>query len=322
LLNNNLGFYFLLFLSNVLFAQGPYDPAAGQEGSKAIHKDFYAIERWANTCEVARGKQDISKTGSLLADYGEDNAAIGYSDGSAVSLGDSGYAILTFNPPITNTLGPDFAIFENSFSDFFLELAFVEVSSDGVNYVRFPSVSLTQTTTQIGAFGELDPTNIYNLAGKYRAFYGTPFDLEELKDSIGIDINAITHIKIIDVVGSINDAYATFDTQGNKVNDPWPTEFSSSGFDLDAVAVLGTITSIDEEQFTHKIKVFMNSDVLYVNYVSQKNEAKMQIMDVVGKQIYMGHFEHELSLSHLPSGFYFLQIVDDNQIYTSSFYRR
>ena len=87
----------------------------------------------------------------------------------------------------------------------------MEVSSDGVNYFRFPATSYTDTTVQTGSFGSTDATKINNLAGKYRALYGTPFDLEELKNENGLDVNNITHIKIIDVVGSIQNQYASRD---------------------------------------------------------------------------------------------------------------
>ena len=46
--------------------------------------------------------------------------------------------------------------------------ALVAVSSDGIHFFQFPSVSLTQTTTQVGSMGELDPTNLYDIAGKDR----------------------------------------------------------------------------------------------------------------------------------------------------------
>ena len=39
-------------------------------------------------------------------------------------------------------------------------------------------------------------------------------------------------------VGSINPLYATYDSLGNMVNDPWPTNGASSGCDLDAVGVI------------------------------------------------------------------------------------
>ena len=54
-------------------------------------------------------------------------------------LGDDGSLVLTFPAPIADGAGPDFAVFENAFSTEFLELAFVEVSSDGTNFTRFPA---------------------------------------------------------------------------------------------------------------------------------------------------------------------------------------
>ena len=155
-----------------------------------------------------------------------------------VSLGDGGQAILKFENPIINGPGWDFAVFENSFSDTFLELGFVEVSSNGNDFFRFESTSLTQDTIQIDAFGSVIPEKINNLAGKYRANYGTPFELEELSLEQGLDINNITHIKIIDVIGSIDPNIGTYDFQNNLINDPFPTPFPSSGFDLDAVGVI------------------------------------------------------------------------------------
>ncbi|MEZ4549679.1 MAG: hypothetical protein R2874_04140 [Desulfobacterales bacterium] len=51
-----------------------------------------------------------------------------------VVLGRGGSIILTFDPPVENGEGWDFAVFENSFNDFNLELAFVEVSSNGTDF--------------------------------------------------------------------------------------------------------------------------------------------------------------------------------------------
>jgi hypothetical protein len=120
----------------------------------------------------------------------------------------------------------------------FLELAFVEVSSDGQRFVRFPATSLTQDSTQIDGFGAVDATKIHNLAGKYITSFGTPFDLEDLRDSLAVDIQRVTHIRLVDVVGAIQEQYASLDHLGNRINDPWPTPFASSGFDLDAVGVI------------------------------------------------------------------------------------
>lgn len=232
---------FLFLLCGMQITEAQFDPSAGKPGSKALHADSSVFISWAKTCVVERGLYDCSDSTGLEASYGVDEDASGKADGAVVSLGDGGVATLTFKVPITNGPGADFAVFENSFSDTYLELAFVEVSSDGVRFVRFPSVSNTDTNIQVSSFGNIDPTKLYNLAGKYRAFYGTPFDLEELKDSADLNINHITHVRIIDVIGTLNDSFYTRDSKGNKVNDPYPTAFESGGFDIDAVGVIYNI---------------------------------------------------------------------------------
>ena len=212
----------------------------------AIHADSPAFVAWATGCTVERGPMRVDKPGNGLASYGVDSDALGIPGGTmdVVSLGDGGTATLTFASPICNEAGPDFAIFENGIEDaqnptlFYLELGFVEVSSDGVNFFRFPAVTNVQTETQLGSSDFMDPGQIHNFAGKYLAMYGTPFDLDDLDDNVLLDKNNVTHIRIIDVVGSIDPQYATYDSEGHPVNDPWPTAFSSSGFDLDAVGVI------------------------------------------------------------------------------------
>lgn len=240
-------------------AQGPFPPAAGQPGSTAIHKDHASFKTWASGVQIVRGWVNIADTsvyagGSNKASFGRFSEALGQAEGTSthvVSLGDAGMATLTFDRPILNGPGFDFAVFENSFSDTFLELAFVEVSSDGQRFVRFPAVSLTQTQTQLGTFDPIDPTKLHNLAGKYRQGYGTPFDLSDLADSIGLDLNNVRFVRIIDAVGSISPAHATFDSQGNAVNDPFPTPFNSSGFDLDAVGVINHGEPFRISRFDH-----------------------------------------------------------------------
>lgn len=290
---------------------GPYAPPAGKPSSTAIYKDDLDFAAWATGVTIQRGYVDINNPSMGYASYGKPENALGKANGdeynvnSVVSLGDGGVATLTFDCPITNGPGYDFAVFENAFSDTFLELAFVEVSSDGNNFFRFNSVSLTPTNTQVGSWGTLDATNINNLAGKYRAGYGTPFDLEELKNVDPLlDVNSVTHVRIIDVVGYVQPAdffgdgivnlidysifaaaylsepddenwnqdcdiaqpadniidmkdlawfvgkwlsengYASSDSQGHQINDPWPTPFFpngggyTGGFDLDAVGVI------------------------------------------------------------------------------------
>ena len=217
----------------------------GTEGCTAVRYDSSIVAAWATGCTVVRGPVDIVDPDGPRVRYGDESMAIGPATTNsqrAVSLGDGGTATLTFAEPIRNVEGPDFAVFENPFNDKFLELAFVEVSTDGERFVRFPATSLTPTDVQTDPIGSTDPTLINNLAGKYRVGYGTPFDLEELRDSAGIDINNIVYVRVVDVVGTIAPQYATRDAKGRIVNDPYPTNesgtWASGGFDLTGVAVL------------------------------------------------------------------------------------
>ncbi|GAB4374693.1 MAG: hypothetical protein Kow0075_00570 [Salibacteraceae bacterium] len=219
-----------------------FAPQAGQPGSTAMGADSAVFRDWAISCNVYRGHKNIAQPDSGRASAGTSIYATGKSDGPlTVSLGDSGIAILQFSAPFHDGPGYDFAVFENGFlqgEHAFLELAFVEVSSDGINYFRFPSVSLTDTSSQVESFGTLDATRIHNLAGKYIAGYGVPFDLADLPDTAALDKSAVSHIRVVDVVGSIDPQIGSRDSQGNLINDPWPTPFESSGFDLEAIGII------------------------------------------------------------------------------------
>ncbi len=246
---------FLLIISSFLLNRLQadiilYDGPAGTPGSKAIAHNDTRIVGWATSGIVSRGPQNIDNPSGPLAAFGVIENAFGpagTNTGAIVSLGDGGSATLTFANPIRNGLGPDFAVFENGFADSFLELAYVEVSSDSTNFFRFPSHSQTQSTTQVGAFDPIDPTLIYNLAGKYRVGFGTPFDLEELTSQNGLDVNNILAVRVVDVVGRMtaapgNLAYIpSLDSFGNIINDPYATAFSSGGFDLDGVGVIQSV---------------------------------------------------------------------------------
>lgn len=227
----------LSFAARLCLAQ--FAPAAGQPGSTALRADSSCFVNWAQRCTIQRGLKQINLADSGFASVGEAAAAVGpAASNGVVSLGDGGTATLYFNPPITNGKGFDFAVFENTFLDTFLELAFVEVSTDSLSWARFPSKSLTQTVYQTGAFGFTKPTHIHNLAGKYRHPFGTPFDLEDLAMMSNIQINQIYYVRLRDVVGSIDTTLGSKDSEGRMINDPWPTTFGSSGFDLDAVGVI------------------------------------------------------------------------------------
>jgi hypothetical protein len=248
----------LLFLKS-LYTLGQFPPGAGHAGTTAVFMDSAIFIDWAKTCQVIRGFVKISDTtftynGQNRASYGTERDALGKADNLTLSLGDGGSATLSFSTQIFNGPGFDFAVFENSLDGSFLELGFVEVSSDGVNFFRFPAVSRTQDTLQLSTFGTIDPSHINNFAGKYQVLFGTPFNLDDLTGTPGLDINHITHVRIIDVVGNLLEPYVTFDSEGNKVNDPWPTPFNTCGFDLDAVGVINGIPqSVSELNAEHLV---------------------------------------------------------------------
>ena len=230
-------------VSSTTAAAGPFAPAAGQPGSTAVANTSGDIVAWASEfSDLVRGPLDIANPGAGVASFGTGAEALGYADGvsaNVVSLGDGGRITLAFSDAIFDGPGADLAVFENGFSDTFLELAYVEVSSNGSDFARFEATSLTSTSAQVGPFAPLDPTDLNNLAGKYRAGFGTPFDLAELAGaSPAVDVNAIRFVRIVDVVGSIDPLHGTLDSIGNLVNDPYPTAFSSGGFDLDGVAAM------------------------------------------------------------------------------------
>ena len=229
----------------------PSAPAAGEAGSTAIHRSSNAIVAWAD------GYTNLLYGTDVDAEWMTPDKALGPAEGvsfEVVSLGRGGRITLTFPNGIGDRLGADFTVFENSIGDTFLEQAWVEVSSDGTNFVRFPNYS--DTPYSIGAFGELYTGWIYGLAGKYRQGYGTPFDLEELRIAYHaqlsgntdfspafataltngfplLNLNNITHVRLMDIIGD----GSALDARGSVIYDPYATVISA-GFDLDAIGVL------------------------------------------------------------------------------------
>lgn len=303
------------FLYNNSVAQ--FNPPQGVVGSTAMFKDSSAFVAWASICDITRGLQDISVTSSPYANVGDSSSAIGIAGlNGVVSLGDGGTAILQFNAPIVDASGADFAVFENSFDGQFLELAFVEVSSDGVHYFRFPATSNTDTTVQTWSFGLTDATKINNLAGKYRAEYGTPFDLADITDDAMLDKQAITHVKIIDVVGCIQAAYCSRDMNGHIINDPWPTNFGSGGFDLDAVGVIHQKTvGLNELELQH-VTMYPNpaKEVLYVS-LSEVNYS-LSVTNIVGETVFQSQRNMNttaIKLDEFNQGIYIITITAEGK---------
>ena len=309
-----------------LWAQ--FAPAAGQPGTTAMHADSSAFVAWATGCVAEPGPMNITNPGAGLAGQGwPASNVIGAPQGTmgVTCLGDGGMATVTFASPICNRPGPDFAVFENGFENaqaagmYFLELGFVEVSSDGVNFFRFPAISMVQTETQIGGMGCIDPQQIHNFASKYEAMYGTPFELDDIPDNPLLDKNNITHVRVVDVIGNIDPAYCTYDSQGHPVNDPWPTPFASCGMDLDAVGVIHDIEHFPnppqgiEENENMTISVYPNPAHDFIR-VETCHGASVQcdLYNVTGQKI-LSSTENEINVSELNPGMYFVRV---NNIYT------
>ena len=196
-----------------------------------------------------------------------------------VSLGTNNTIIVGFDVTITNGEGYDFIVFENPFeiigSDgaVFAELTYVEVSTDGINFARFPSISLTQEG------GMIFPENVENLAGVNPVFAnvdqndidpfdpsvagGDPFDLDDLIDDPAVqsglvDLNDITFIKLIDIYGD----GSCLDSMGNPIYDP--TTFGDSGADIDAISVI----NYEKYQWIGNIRIEGKNETIWDGIVS------------------------------------------------------
>ena len=316
-------FWWVVFLLSFSPAAAQYAPQQGLAGSTAISASNGIFTEWASGCVLQRGYLYIDSPSLGYVSFGDSSLALGPADYSVVSLGDSGVADLTFPALIYNGPGADFAVFENGFinpandSQAFLELAFVEVSSDGVHYVRFPAQSLTQTGTQIPASGVyMYANNINNLAGKYRSGYGTPFDLDELAGHPGLDVNHITHVRVVDVIGDIGN-HAAHDSSGRVINDPYPTKFATGGFDLDAVGVINHIPNagINYMKGDLQVSVYPNpvSGIMSVEINGSAQVFSAQLTTTFGSvlQEISGQREKgQMDISLYPAGIYYLVVRD------------
>ncbi len=210
-----------------------YPGAAETPGAVAVAADDPRVTGWATSVAAIAHGPGVGDR------WRDPAAALGPAEGTSagvVSLGPGGVLTVAFDPPLADGPGDDLAVFENGFSDTFLELAFVEVSTDGTVFARFDSAARTQDPLE--PFDESDPTALGGLAGDVRQGFGTPFDLSLLRYSAPVRtgqlrLDEVRYVRIVDVAG---DGRAT-DSWGRPIHDPFPTR-DSAGFDVDAVARL------------------------------------------------------------------------------------
>ena len=314
----------LALVPTLLWAQ--FAPEAGVAGTTAMHADSSAFVAWATGCAVERGPKRIDVPNSALASFGDETLALGKPGGTmdVVSLGDGGTATLTFDSPIFNGPGPDFAVFENGLHPdtdstmtlYFLELAFVEVSSDGEHFFRFPAVTHVQSETQLENADAIDPSQIHNFAGKYEAMYGTPFDLDEVEDDALLNKDRITHVRLVDVVGCISiDSCARYDSQGHVVNDPWPTGFKSCGFDLDALGVIHDLAHNDVTENEDDFVALYPNPVKDRLFVKAEGLQSVEVFNLMGQMVVVSE-NYSINMESLNQGIYFVRVTADGKVIT------
>ena len=188
-------------------------------------------------------------------------AGAGFYAGSThvLSLGAGGSVTLGFDVVITDGPGADFLVFENPFFtgkglDVFAELFFVEVSSNGRDFARFPSL-YDGPRKNPGPFGTLPMGCCRNLGGMTPVLAdparrpgidpldpcragGDPFDLADLKadplvQAGKVDLRGIRYVRLVDIVSG-----AAKDSRGRTIYDP------GGSADIDAVAVIHSRGSV------------------------------------------------------------------------------
>jgi hypothetical protein len=219
-----------------------YSPVPSPTGGNSPFNSKFAPQTGTEPSAFHAGTAVVSPFNGNVNDASDTYGFVGIDQPGSITLGFGANRIF-------DGASADFAVFENGFgfggpTSLLAELAYVEVSSDGVNFARFPSISLNTAATQIsGAFQGYDMTNVYDLAGKAAANWGTPFDLSELAShplvTGGVlNLSNVRFVRLVDVVGTgaLTDAGGNVipgiarDSLGNPILDNYIT-FDSAGFD-------------------------------------------------------------------------------------------
>ena len=108
------------------------------------------------------------------------------------------------------------------------------------------------------------------------------------------------------MVFCIQDAYTRYDSQHHKINDPWPTPFSTCGFDLDAVGLVHNAPiGIDDNQHIPQVSILPNP-------CSHQARFFYEIVDQMGQVVLQSSFSVSTSvdIDNLPSGIYFVTFTN------------
>lgn len=195
---------FLVLVLTVFLAGGNALAAPGDfDGPYQLHGVTSDVANYWATYVVGSSNQNP-----------QDNI-LGEVDGSwAIGSPGGGWITVGFDQAITNGPGSDFAVWENGFNvggtgRIYAELGYVDVSTDGDNWVEFPVAYLEVES----GVPNIDSTYVYNLAGNYEAHYipvdnreGTPFNLDDILSTDAVlaglvDPNEINYIRLRDIIG-------------------------------------------------------------------------------------------------------------------------
>jgi hypothetical protein len=194
------------------------------------------------------------------------------------SLGVGGTITLRLDPPALNGAGTDLIVCENPFyvlgSQFaFVEAMYVEVSTNGVDFARFPS-RYVGPQALVPDFTGVSPAHYAGLAGVMPvsayppdvdpldvvAGGGDAFDLDALADhplvlSGAVDLRIIRYVRLVDVETGVGT-----DSQGTLI---WDCGHQISGSaDLDAVVAVNTIQNLIGGR--PEVQVDLVNDVLVI----------------------------------------------------------
>ncbi|MCA8949943.1 MAG: hypothetical protein KDE27_10605 [Planctomycetes bacterium] len=189
------------------------------------------------------------------------------------SLGIGGELTLGLQTAITDGPGADFLVGENPFrlagaADLvFAEVMFVEVSSNGVDFARFPA-SYYGPATQPGPFGAVVVGSYSGLAGQTPVLLpsnpgadpqdvveagGDAFDLRDLAQhplvlQQLVDLTNITQVRLVDVVSG-----QSLDHRSRPIFDP-----GSGSADVDAITVVHQRGSVSQNGPSVELEIHMD----------------------------------------------------------------
>ncbi|MBN2041936.1 MAG: hypothetical protein JW864_18015 [Spirochaetes bacterium] len=240
--------------------------------TEGIYKTDECMTDWATSIHSFEYGYDVE---DKWKGTDQENLVLGPATGDNFDVfvtGNHGELTLYFDSGISDGTGYDLVVFENGFiseggagveGQIFAEVFYVEVSSNGTDFVRFDNVSLTPEP--VGGYGTLDTGLVNGLGGlqpnAYRiSHYGSPFDLAWLRNkkevlSGTVDLSDIRYVRMIDIPGTdgtegidLNtdkegntiDGYKfCYDSFGNIIRDAFRT-WGSGGADIEAVGVIHT----------------------------------------------------------------------------------